>query len=604
MLALLAREWAYVTTYRLFLDGRADSAARSTAKQRFDLEDGRVVPQIVVHNERIAFEAAIGRPTKVRAEIRPEGSVSYEISIVDDAAEQRLCGGTVVRRTSVTCSFPRGIGLLSVTTTGTATWSDLRLERQMRVTPQLAVLTIVGIFMLMTRRRAALSRSSDAVAFAGCDVRSLSRPWTPVLLAGSSVVLSLVFAELTLRVIGTHISTGISAVRHDLGEPTNDPRWQQTPRYGQRLAANVDAVNEWRYGDIVRMGFLSPAVARGDIHRYRFHTDEEGFRNAHTRPNIAVAALGDSFTDAQTMSVEFSWPMQLERKIGQPVQNYGTAGFGPQQELLTLEEFTLPHHPRVVVLAFFGGNDIRDAEVFELKGRTDAAIDRPELGWPIKKIVTRADTWFVVNAFQAAATRVASASEFKPITKAVVERGFEPAGPTFDRGMFTVPVGTGTLRWAFMPPYLGWLTYSNRDLARRAGWRIADRSLVRMARLSAAAGAQLVVAFIPSKAQVYLPVLARSMDTTTLGRALQEVLQMPSPPDINRLLGNRLAANELVRDVCVREHIAFLDLTPVLQARVEAGYDMYFADDSHLNEDGEAAVADALARFLGPIINP
>ena len=54
--------------------------------------------------------------------------------------------------------------------------------------------------------------------------------------------------------------------------------------------------------------------------------------------------------------------------------------------------------------------------------------------------------------------------------------------------------------------------------------------------------------------------------------------------------------NTLVRDVCEREHIGFLDMTSILQARVEAGENMYFPDDSHLNEAGEATVADALAR--------
>ena len=279
------------------------------------------------------------------------------------------------------------------------------------------------------------------------------------------------------------------------------------------------------------MGFLSPVVAAGTVHRYPFHTDGEGFRNAATRANIAVAALGDSFTDAQTMAVEFGWPMQLERKIGQSVQNYGTAGFGPQQELLTLQDFALPHHPRVVVLAFFGGNDIRDAEVFERRGGRSTAVDHPELGWPVKKIVSRADTWFVVNAFQAAAARLAEkrdAASLPGVIPAFHE--VHTNGPAFDRGMFSVPLENTILRWAFMPPYLAWLGYSQDELMRRAGWQIADRSLTAMARMSSASGAQFVVAYIPSKAQVYLPLLTRVMDGAILSRAIQDVLQTPSPP--------------------------------------------------------------------------
>ena len=44
---LIVRNWAYVTTYRLYLSQRTDNAARSAAVQRFDIEDTRVVPQSV-----------------------------------------------------------------------------------------------------------------------------------------------------------------------------------------------------------------------------------------------------------------------------------------------------------------------------------------------------------------------------------------------------------------------------------------------------------------------------------------------------------------------------------------------------------------------------
>ena len=124
-------------------------------------------------------------------------------------------------------------------------------------------------------------------------------------------------------------------------------------------APNADTLNEWREGDIVRMGYIPPAVSDGHAPPLSgFNTDTEGFRNPVTRERFEVAALGDSFTDAMTMAVEASWPMQLEQRLGVAVQNYGTAGFGPQQELLVLKDFVAAHRPRVVVLAFFAGNDI------------------------------------------------------------------------------------------------------------------------------------------------------------------------------------------------------------------------------------------------------
>jgi hypothetical protein len=41
-LLVVFKQWAYVTTYRLYLDHRVDDAADSTATQRFDVEEGRV----------------------------------------------------------------------------------------------------------------------------------------------------------------------------------------------------------------------------------------------------------------------------------------------------------------------------------------------------------------------------------------------------------------------------------------------------------------------------------------------------------------------------------------------------------------------------------
>ena len=60
-LLFVFRQWAYVTTYRLYLDHRVDDAVESTATQRFDVEGARVVPRIVMRDDRVSFRAAIGQ---------------------------------------------------------------------------------------------------------------------------------------------------------------------------------------------------------------------------------------------------------------------------------------------------------------------------------------------------------------------------------------------------------------------------------------------------------------------------------------------------------------------------------------------------------------
>jgi hypothetical protein len=180
-------------------------------------------------------------------------------------------------------------------------------------------------------------------------------------------------------------------------------------------------------------------------------------------------------------------------------------------------------------------------------------------------------------------------------------------GPRFDRGLFTVPAGGRVLRFALMPPYLNLLNFSEGDLASRRGWALILDNIRRMRRASNVAGARFVLMFVPFKSQVYLPLLQRSFSREALSEALHLSLpDMPTRPDVDRFSRNRVAQNALMRRFCEVEGIPFLDLTPSLQQRVEDGENMYFPDDSHFNEAGEALAAGTLASFLrtGGLLGP
>ena len=91
----------------------------------------------------------------------------------------------------------------------------------------------------------------------------------------------------------------------------------------------------------------------------------------------------------------------------------------------------------------------------------------------------------------------------------------------------------------------------------------------------------------------------RTFASEDLAKALHFYLQdTPALPDVERLSRNRLAQNALMQRFCEEAGIPFLDLTTALQERVENGENMYFPDDSHLNEAGEALTAAMLAEFL------
>jgi lysophospholipase L1-like esterase len=596
IISLIVRQWAYVTTYRLYLDARSGSPEQSAAAQQFDIDRRHVVPRIVTRGaDRLAFASRVGQPSAIHVELRPVAPVAYAIEWRDGAETRTLAAGRADAVRTIVCAFPTGTGTVELTADGPVTWVDPRIVRPMRIGRHLLWLGLFIACSLVWQRR-------------GVDRDGRSHGWTRVAYfkaasISAGVLTALLISEVALRAVGERLSSGIAAERHDLGEVTFDPRWEDSPRFGRRLRRRVDEISEWRYGDIVRMGFIPPAVAPGILHRFRLVTDAEGFRNLSARENFDIAALGDSFTDAMTMAVEASWPSQLERRLGVSVQNYGTAGFGPQQELLVLKDYVAAHQPARVVLAFFAGNDMFDAEAFDEFERSGGRNARAAPGWRIKDVFTRADTWYVVSALTAATGWL---SQAQPAAHAAAVQRHEssPADAgipvsQFDRGMFAVQVNKRTLRWAFMPPYLNTLNFSEHELRNRTGWRLTQAAILEMQRATHDFGGELVVMFLPFKSQVYWPMLERALAPNALGRALRFYLDGNGRDlDLDAMRRNRLAQNHLMREFCERAHIPFVDTTDALSARVESGENVYFPDESHLNETGQAIVAETLATFL------
>ena len=337
------RDVGYVTTRRLFINHRVDDVTRSSAAQRFDIEGSRVVPQIATRDvDRIVFRPGLRWPSTLHVDVRPAGRVRYEIHWRDRQSNRTLEAGDTSTPTTIAVPVPGQPGVLEFVNRGSITWADPRLVGHLRITGRaaaLVMLIMVSIVVSRRRSRAVLTDRSDRLV------------WFRRVALGAGVALAVVALEIGLRAVGDRIPPSVAAERHDLGEVRRDVRWEETRRYGRRLRPGVAAMNEWRYGDIVRMGFIPADVSDGTLHRFRFRTDAEGFRNARTRDRIDVAALGDSFTDAMTLDAADSWTTRLERDTGLAVQNYGTAAFGPQQELRVLADYALRHHPRVVVLA-------------------------------------------------------------------------------------------------------------------------------------------------------------------------------------------------------------------------------------------------------------
>lgn len=571
-------DWFSASTQRLYVDEEsAPSQQQGTVWQHFGLRGNEVVPEIISRDEaRFTFPISLSTRHVLRFTAYPEGPAEYEIILRGGGADRRLMARKIERPSSESISFPAGQAELRFIVHGRIAWFDLRLTRQFHWPLYLALLVLVVFAFLRQESRRLSRRTGNWLAF------------------GASTLLCLGIIECVLRAVALKLPPAILSARHDLGLSAPDPRWVESPRYKQRLRSNLKTYCEWEHGDIVRMGFLPPDLFGGEHHRYPFETDAEGFRNPGVRDPIDVAALGDSFVEAMTSPQEESWPARLEQMTGKKVQNYGTSSFGPQQELYVLQDYAIRHQPREVVLGYFAGNDLFDAERFD---NWEHGGDKPgeeASGWRLKKRYRRYETLYLTTL-----ARVALPSRPREKSAPTAPRNGS-ATANFDRGAYEIPTASGTrLRFAFMPPYLQKLASSRAEIERSRGWELVRDTLLKMRETCAQHGSRLTVLFIPSKDEVYWPLVERSLGQEELQRSIDFISSYNHMPlratDIRE---NRLAQNELMHEFCAASGIPFLDVTPALEQAAASGRAVYFADDAHWNAAGHEIAAKELAKFL------
>jgi hypothetical protein len=166
-----------------------------------------------------------------------------------------------------------------------------------------------------------------------------------LLLLGVSVVLTLGFAEIVLRI--AHI--GYPSVGGKL------LLWQADPYTGMTMRPGVS----------MAMYMEHPVVV---------NTNSAGQHDReHSKPKppntYRIAVLGDSFTEALQVPVEKTFSSVLERQLsgcselkGKTVEaiNFGVTGYGTAQELQMLRHYAWDYSPDLVLLAFFTGNDVQN----------------------------------------------------------------------------------------------------------------------------------------------------------------------------------------------------------------------------------------------------
>ncbi len=394
--------------------------------------------------------------------------------------------------------------------------------------------------------------------------------------------LGTVLAPLVLVALGTGAGLGLAeAVLR--AHPNWVPKTVRVDPPVRRIEAHQDRTYDVQvsHGDLFywMRDDIRPLQPDQDEVLARVHlvTDAHGFRNAPPdKPTYDIVTLGDSFTRARNVATP--WPQRLAEYTALETLNLGEGGAGPQQQLRLLQEYGAGKRPQWVVMAWFGGNDLHDAQVYT----------------QLQPLIVVRLVEHLLRRGKARWKRDGAGESTAPAT----QRAY--------RYPIALTIGDSRLEMAFFSHYVSWLSIPRQAIEASTNFQLATEAILQTRERSAAAGARFVLVYIPSKPHVYLPYLN---DPKLWGRVLADAHPVALSEAGQLDFSKRPASPELVRrhmnaqagalaDFAATHGITLLDLTPHFQAQAGTGSELFYPYDTHWNQRGHDLAARWIADHL------
>jgi hypothetical protein len=294
-------------------------------------------------------------------------------------------------------------------------------------------------------------------------------------------------------------------------------------------------------------------------HTGLYFSSSEGIRSAALnvhyavrQPQYRIATVGDSFTFADEVSFEASWPHRLEQQLRLNIQvlNFGVTGYGIDQAHLRYLRDVRPWHPNLVVLGFIEHDLYRSLRIYHF-------VSRPQWHWPFAKprLVIDAGTLRPVNVPILSAQKILSARAITELPFLEYDPGFEPAEWTWRSYHHSY-----LLR--FMLSSIHRSPEKNEDVSRQA-IALGKEIIASFARIATDAGSTPFVAYLPGRSD----------------------FRNSARPAKNSVLS-------FLRERGIR----YEDLTPCLTKLGES--ELFIEGRTHYSPDGNARVATCLAPVL------
>lgn len=319
--------------------------------------------------------------------------------------------------------------------------------------------------------------------------------------------------------------------------------------YDGVFAADEVPASEWMLLDPVTRIRPRPLVGFGD--GFGPH-DLLGFRNNAIPAVAEVVVLGDSQSYGNNAVLERNWPSHFARSLGRPEQsvyNMAVGGWGAVQYLDAFE-YALAFSPRLVVVAFYTGNDPLDS--FLMAYNYDNWSDlRPDPGLtsddaPSAKI-RKDEVWLADLA----------------------ELGSVQLTPSYR------------------------LASNSDDPAVKVGYEIMARVAEGISESLAATGSDeitVVFTIIPTKELVYSEAIAQA--------------GLSTPSDYQELLRREKSNIVFLSDrIGALENATYVDVVGPMMSAAIVERDLYPADiNGHPRSAGYAVIGRAIAEEVGPLL--
>ena len=366
------------------------------------------------------------------------------------------------------------------------------------------------------------------------------------------VLMAWLLLEVLLRVMFFSLPPRLQLVLHEVRvtpfsdrKLMPDPIWQSDIDY---LTIARPVQNYEQFGS---------AEVRYTVNTATLWNQRGAFRTSQNQVDryVDAVAVGDSFTFCFT-DESACWVQQLSALTNRNVINLGIVSTGSVSHLRVLENFGMPLQPPLVIWQWFGNDANEDFGLAQLRGETDLTSTHEAPPTPKRN-------WWDDHSAVYVLLKLYLGNE----------DDFQASLQFLDSEFVT----EGDITLGFGQPYL-WEAFDMAEPANQYGWERTQDAIRSAQTQIESYGGHLLILLMPTKEQVY-----REMSEPALGTDKLALLD---------------ASSDLMRDFCAEEELTCLDLLPVFRPYAEAGEQIYYRTDMHLNPAGNDVLTEALAAWL------